>query len=153
MRGVNKTLEGQFWGQKWHSKLSKYRILGLLFVNSSYIVWSDGKQRKRIKTRGASPAPLFLALSLHLGDITLKNPLHNKGEYSMRRMTLLLFQLFLALFAGYAIIYDVPNKYLLVPLLCLLAMLFLGKHPQASPEIEKGEQIPDHVSYPSSPQN
>jgi hypothetical protein len=48
----------------------------------------------------------------------------------MRRMTFLLFQLFLAIFAGYAVMYDVPNKYLFVPLLCLVAMLFLGKHPR-----------------------
>jgi hypothetical protein len=55
----------------------------------------------------------------------------------MRRMTLLLFQLFLAIFAGYAVVYDLPNKYLVVPLLCLVAMFFLGKHPQAQAEIEK----------------
>ena len=47
-------------------------------------------------------------------------------RYSMRRMTLLLFQLFLAIFAGYAVMYDLPNKYLVVPLLCLVAMFFLG---------------------------
>jgi hypothetical protein len=54
----------------------------------------------------------------------------------MRRMTLLLFQLFLAIFAGYAIMYDLPNKYLLVPLLCLAAMFLLGKHPKVQSEIE-----------------
>ncbi len=52
----------------------------------------------------------------------------------MRRMTLLLFQLFLATFAAYAILYDVPNEYLVVPLLCLVAMFILGKHPQATRE-------------------
>ena len=46
----------------------------------------------------------------------------------MRRATLLLFQLFLALFAGYAVLYDVPNEYLIVPLLCLVCMFFLGRH-------------------------
>jgi hypothetical protein len=55
----------------------------------------------------------------------------------MRRITLLLFQLFLSLFAGYAILYDVPNEYLIVPLLCLLCMFFLGRHPEPS---SKGSQ-------------
>ena len=55
----------------------------------------------------------------------------------MRRMTLLLFQLFLAIFAGYAVVYGLPNKYLVVPLLCLVAMFFLGKHPQAQSEIKE----------------
>jgi hypothetical protein len=50
----------------------------------------------------------------------------------MRRMTLMLFQLLLAVFAAYAVLYDVPNEYLIVPLLCLIAMFLLGKHPQAS---------------------
>ena len=61
----------------------------------------------------------------------------------MRRMTFLLFQLFLAIFAGYAVMYDVPNKYLFVPLLCLVAMFFLGKHPQASPQIDKADTVAD----------
>jgi len=52
-------------------------------------------------------------------------------------MTLLLFQLFLATFAGYAVMYDLPNEALLVPLLCLVAMFFLGKHPQAQSEIKE----------------
>ena len=53
----------------------------------------------------------------------------------MRRLTLMLFQLFLAIFAIYAVLYDVPNEYLFVPLLCLVAMFFLGRHPkQASSE-------------------
>ena len=59
----------------------------------------------------------------------------------MRRMTFLLFQLFLAIFAGYAVMYDVPNKYLFVPLLCLVAMFLLGKHPQASPQIGKADTV------------
>lgn len=50
----------------------------------------------------------------------------------MRRMTLLLFQLFLAIFAGYAVLYDVPNEYLFVPLLCLICMFFLSKHEASS---------------------
>ena len=55
-------------------------------------------------------------------------------RYRMRRMTFLLFQLFLAIFASYAIIYHFPNEKLLVPLTCLLAMFLLGKHPQARTE-------------------
>jgi hypothetical protein len=58
-------------------------------------------------------------------------------------MTLLLFQLFLAIFAGYAVMYEVPNEYLLVPLLCLVAMFFLGKHPQTSPQIDKADTLAD----------
>jgi hypothetical protein len=61
----------------------------------------------------------------------------------MRRMTLLLFQLFLAIFAAYAVMYDVPNAYLLVPLFCLVAMFFLGRHPQASPQIDKADTLAD----------
>ena len=52
----------------------------------------------------------------------------------MRRLTLMLFQLFLSIFAVYAVLYDVPNQYLFVPLLCLVAMFFLGRHPTASSE-------------------
>ena len=55
----------------------------------------------------------------------------------MRRVTLLLFQLFLALFAAYAVLYDVPNEYLIVPLLSLVCMFFLGRHPSSS---QKGRQ-------------
>lgn len=54
--------------------------------------------------------------------------------YSMRRMTFLLFQLFLAIFAGYAVMHNVPNENLLVPLTCLVTMFLLGKHPQAQTE-------------------
>jgi hypothetical protein len=46
----------------------------------------------------------------------------------------MLFQLFLSIFAVYAVLYDVPNEYLFVPLLCLVAMFFLGRHPTASSE-------------------
>ena len=56
-------------------------------------------------------------------------------RYRMRRMTFLLFQLFLAIFSSYAVIYHFPNENLLVPLTCLIAMFLLGKHPQARPEI------------------
>ncbi|UCF03050.1 MAG: hypothetical protein JSV14_05215 [Deltaproteobacteria bacterium] len=52
----------------------------------------------------------------------------------MRRLTVMLFQLFLGIFAVYAVLYDVPNEYLFVPLLCLVAMFFLGRHPKASSE-------------------
>ena len=53
----------------------------------------------------------------------------------MRRKTFLLFQLFLATFAAYAVMYNVPNDNLLVSLACLVTMFLLGKHPQARPEI------------------
>ena len=61
----------------------------------------------------------------------------------MRRMTFLLFQLFLAIFSSYAIIHHFPNENLLVPLTCLVAMFLLGKHPQARREIVVGlrEQV------------
>ena len=52
----------------------------------------------------------------------------------MRRMTFLLFQLFLAIFAAYAVTYNVTNENLLVPLACLVTMFLLGKHPQARTE-------------------
>ena len=55
--------------------------------------------------------------------------------YRMRRMSFLLFQLFLAIFAAYAVMYGVPNKSLLVPLTCLITMFLLGKHPQTRTEI------------------
>ncbi len=61
----------------------------------------------------------------------------------MRRLTLLLFQLFLAIFAAYAVIYDVPNQYLIVPLLCLVCMLFLGRHPEASEERDQEKLVAD----------
>jgi hypothetical protein len=61
----------------------------------------------------------------------------------MRRMTFLLFQLFLAIFALYAVIYGLPNENLLVSLTCLVTMFLLGKHPQARHEIIVGlrEQV------------
>lgn len=55
-------------------------------------------------------------------------------ENTMKRITLLLFQLFLGIFAGYAVLYDLPNKYLVVPLICLVCMYFLGKHPKTPPK-------------------
>ena len=61
----------------------------------------------------------------------------------MRRITLLLFQLFLALFAAYAVVYDVPNEYLLVPLLCLICMFFLAKHPDSSSKERQQKLILD----------
>ena len=56
-------------------------------------------------------------------------------RYRMRHMTFLLFQLFLAILASYAVIYHFPSENLLVPLTCLIAMFLLGKHPQVRPEI------------------
>jgi hypothetical protein len=61
----------------------------------------------------------------------------------MRRITLLLFQLFLALFAAYAILYDVPNEYLVVPLLSLVCMFFLGRHPGSSPKESQKKLVLD----------
>ena len=55
-------------------------------------------------------------------------------RYRMRRMTFLLFQLFLAIFAAYAVMHNVPNENLFVPLTCLVTMFLLGKHPQALTE-------------------
>jgi hypothetical protein len=66
-----------------------------------------------------------------------------KGGDDMRRLTMLLFQLFLAIFAGYAVLYDVPNQFLLVPLLCLVCMFFLGRHPDASEEKDSKELVVD----------
>jgi membrane protein insertase Oxa1/YidC/SpoIIIJ len=59
-------------------------------------------------------------------------------RYRVRRMTFLLFQLFLAIFAAYAVMYSVPNENLLVPLTCLITMFLLGKHPQPRREITIG---------------
>ena len=61
----------------------------------------------------------------------------------MRRITLLLFQLFLAVFAGYAVVYEVPNEYLIVPLLCLVCMFFLGRHPESSPKASEEKLVVD----------
>ena len=51
-------------------------------------------------------------------------------ENTMKRITLLLFQLFLGIFAAYAVLYDLPNEYLIVPLICLVCMYVLGRHPK-----------------------
>lgn len=56
----------------------------------------------------------------------------------MRRTTFLLFQLFLGIFAGYAVLFDLPNEFLIVPLICLVCMYFLGRHPDSSPK--RGQQ-------------
>jgi len=61
----------------------------------------------------------------------------------MRRMTLLLFQLFLAIFAGYAVLYDVPNEYLFVPLLCLICMFFLSRHEASSTRSNQRKLVVD----------
>ena len=61
----------------------------------------------------------------------------------MRRLTLMLFQLFLSIFAVYAVLYDVPNEYLIVPLFCLVAMFFLGRHPRASSERSPERMLAD----------
>ena len=70
-------------------------------------------------------------------------PQRDEGGSLMRRITLLLFQLFLALFAGYAVLYDVPNEYLLVPLLCLVCMFFLAKHPDSYPTEKRNKLVLD----------
>ena len=67
----------------------------------------------------------------------------DEGGSLMRRITLLLFQLFLALFAAYAVLYDIPNEYLLVPLLCLVCMFFLTKHPDSSSKERRQKLVLD----------
>jgi hypothetical protein len=69
--------------------------------------------------------------------------LEQPEEDNMRRITLMLFQLFLGLFAGYAILYDLPNEYLIVPLICLVCMYFLGRHKEASPKTDQEEVVAD----------
>lgn len=61
----------------------------------------------------------------------------------MRRVTLMLFQLFLSIFAIYAVLYDVPNEYLFVPLCCLVAMFFLGRHPTFDSRRSQGRILSD----------
>jgi len=61
----------------------------------------------------------------------------------MRRITFLLFQLFLGLFAAYAILYDLPNEFLFVPLICVVCMYFLGRHPAASQKSEQDKVVAD----------
>ena len=67
----------------------------------------------------------------------------SEGGNLMRRLTLLLFQLFLALFAAYAVLYDVPNEFLIVPLLSLVCMFFLGRHPSTSPKESQQKLVLD----------
>jgi hypothetical protein len=69
--------------------------------------------------------------------------LEQPKEDTMRRITLMLFQLFLGLFAAYAVIYDLPNEYLIVPLICLVCMYFLGRHSEASPKRDQEEVVAD----------
>jgi hypothetical protein len=45
----------------------------------------------------------------------------------MRRKTLVLFQLFLAVFGMYTALDPVLRQYCIVPLLCLVCMFFVGK--------------------------
>lgn len=59
----------------------------------------------------------------------------------MRRTTLQLFQLFLVVFATYAVLYDVPNQFGVVPFLCLVCMFFVGRHPQASTKPERTKKL------------
>ena len=69
--------------------------------------------------------------------------LEQPEEDTMRRITLMLFQLFLGIFAGYAILYDLPNEYLIVPLICLVCMYFLGRHKEVPPKAEQEEVVAD----------
>ena len=61
----------------------------------------------------------------------------------MGRRTILLFQLFLALFAVLAVLYDLPNKYMVVPLLCLLCMFLLGRHEADSSKNDQEKLVVD----------
>jgi hypothetical protein len=55
----------------------------------------------------------------------------------------MLFQLFLGIFAAYAVIYDLPNEFLIVPLICLVCMYFLGRHSETSPKSDQEEVVVD----------
>ena len=57
----------------------------------------------------------------------------------MKQKTLLLFQLFLAVFAIYAVLKYSGNQRLLVPLTCLFTMFVLGKVETAVAEKDKKE--------------
>ncbi len=61
----------------------------------------------------------------------------------MRHRTMLLFQLFLALFAVLAVLYDLPNKYMVVPLLCLVCMFLVGRHESASSKNDQKKVVFD----------
>ena len=58
----------------------------------------------------------------------------------MKQKTLLLFQLFLAVFAIYAVLKYSGNQRLLVPLTCLFTMFVLGKVETAVAEKDKKDQ-------------
>jgi hypothetical protein len=58
----------------------------------------------------------------------------------MRRLTLMLFQLFLSIFAVYAVLYDVPNEYLFVPVLP-------GTAPKRCLRKKPGEDSGRYVTY------
>lgn len=50
----------------------------------------------------------------------------------MRRTTILIFQLFLAIFAFYAISHEVANGTIIVPILSLILIILVGRHPSYS---------------------
>jgi hypothetical protein len=50
----------------------------------------------------------------------------------MKEKTTMLFQLFLAIFATHAVLYNTPDQFCFVPLLCLVCMLLLSRHRTAS---------------------
>ncbi len=54
----------------------------------------------------------------------------------MKQKSVMLFQLFLAIFASYAVLSDVPDQFCFIPLLCLACMFLLGKHQTASIKAE-----------------
>lgn len=61
-------------------------------------------------------------------------------ETAMKQKTLLLFQLFLAVFAVYAVLKYSGNQRLYVPLTCLLTMFLVGKVETAVTEKDKKEE-------------
>jgi hypothetical protein len=58
----------------------------------------------------------------------------------MRPTTLLLFQLLLSIFALYAMLANIINYHIIVPLFCMVAMFFVGRY-----EGEKRYKISDEA--------
>lgn len=59
----------------------------------------------------------------------------------MKQKTVMLFQLFLAVFASYAVLCNVPDVFCIVPLLCLVCMFLLGRRETASTMSNKQEAV------------
>ena len=59
----------------------------------------------------------------------------------MRPNTLFLFQFLLSIFAIYAMLENIINYHLLVPLFCMVAMFFVGRY-----EGERSQKISEQVN-------